>query len=205
MHTTKKEDYLNCKQVFEFKNNDIEIYIPNNSLYKDYLFSYTKSKTPKNKYDTYKILDKSTPIHKPFIISITADSVEKNLRSKALIGRIEDDKISCIKSKWEENKIVGKSKNFGDFRIVIDTVKPEIKYYSKTKEMIKFKIQDKLSGIKKYRGTINEKWVLMEYDFKTNLLTYQLDTTKNEKNQVIKIEVIDQVDNKNEINFDLSK
>ena len=71
--------------------------------------------------------------------------------------------------------------------------------------MIKFKIQDKLSGIKKYRGTINEKWVLMEYDFKTNLLTYQLDTTKNEKNQVIKIEVIDQVDNKNEINFDLSK
>ncbi len=205
MHTTKKADYLNCKQVFEFKNNDIEIYIPNNSLYKDYLFSYTKSKTPKNKYDTYKILDKSTPIHKPFIISITADSVEKNLRSKALIGRIEDDKISCIKSKWEENKIVGKSKNFGDFRIVIDTVKPEIKYYSKTKEMIKFKIQDKLSGIKKYRGTINEKWVLMEYDFKTNLLTYQLDTTKNEKNQVIKIEVIDQVDNKNEINFDLSK
>ena len=205
MHITKKRDYINCKQVFEFKNNDIEIYIPNNSLYKDYSFSYVKSKTPQNKYDTHTILDKSTPIHKPFIISIKADSVEKELRSKALIGRLEDGKLSCIKSQWKENKIIGKSNNFGNFRIVIDTVKPHVTYYKKTHQLIQFKIQDELSGIKKYRGSINDKWVLMEYDFKTNLLTYQLDDIKMKKNQIIKIEVVDKVGNKNEINFDLSE
>ena len=205
MHTTKKEDYINCKQVFEFKNNDIDIYIPNNSLYKDCLFSYEKTTNPQNKYKTHKILDKSTPIHKPFIMSIKADSVEKKLRSKALIGRIEDGKISCIKSQWKENKIIGKSNKFGDFRIVIDTVKPELKYYKKTNQLIHFKIQDKLSGIKQYRGSIDDKWILMEYDFKTNLLTYQLDSKKTRKNQIIKIEVIDKVGNKNEINFDLSE
>jgi len=183
----------------------VEIYIPNNSLYTNYLFSYTKTKTPQNKYDTHTILDKSIPTHKPFVISIKADSVEKQLRSKALIGRVEDGKISCIKSQWKENKIIGKSNNFGDFRIVIDTVKPELKYYKKTNQLIQFKIQDELSGIKQYRGSINDKWILMEYDFKTNLLTYQLDHTKTKKNQIITIEVMDKVGNKNEIHFDLSE
>jgi hypothetical protein len=35
-----------------------------------------------------------------------------------------------------------------------------------------FKITDDLSGIKTYNGFINEKWVLFEYDAKTNRIFY---------------------------------
>ena len=37
---------------------------------------------------------------------------------------------------------------------------------------LQIKITDKLSGIKKYRASINGKWILMEYDAKKNILTY---------------------------------
>ena len=45
--------------------------------------------------------------------------------------------------------------------------------------MFSFKIYDELSGIESYRGEINNKWVLMEYDFKTNIIKYQFDTISN--------------------------
>ncbi len=185
MDTKEKENYINCKQVFEFNNNNIELYIPSNSLYDNYQFSYKQTKSSDSKYLTHSIMDKSTPTHKPFIISIKDDSVEKELRSKALICRIDGGNTYCIKSQWEEGKIIGKSSKFGDFRIIIDTVKPQLAHYTKTEYMIQFKIEDTLSGIKQYNGYINNKWVLMEYDFKTNLLTYHLDSTKNYENKNI--------------------
>lgn len=203
MNTKEKENYINCKQVFEFNNNNIELYIPGNSLYDNYQFSYKQTKSTDSKYPTHSIMDKSTPTHKPFIISIKDDSVEKELRSKALISRIDGENTYCIKSQWEEGKIIGKSSNFGDFRIIIDTVKPQLAHYIKTEHMIQFKIEDTLSGIKQYNGYINNKWVLMEYDFKTNLLTYHLDSTKNYKNKNIKIQVTDLVGNKSEIDVNL--
>ena len=38
-----------------------------------------------------------------------------------------------------------------------------------------FKISDNLSVTKLYRGTMNGKWILMDYDAKSNLLTYLID------------------------------
>lgn len=37
-----------------------------------------------------------------------------------------------------------------------------------------FRITDDMSGIKSYNGFINEKWVLFEYDAKTNRIIYDL-------------------------------
>ena len=48
------------------------------------------------------------------------------------------------------------------------------KWISK-ESFLKLKIVDDLSGLSNYRATINGKWILMEYDFKTDLLTYDFD------------------------------
>jgi hypothetical protein len=37
---------------------------------------------------------------------------------------------------------------------------------------IKLRIGDNLSGIKSYTGKIDGKWVLMEWDYKTKVLSY---------------------------------
>ena len=82
--------------MFEFKNNDIEIYIPNNSLYSDVDFTFSKSST-ETKFAKYSILEETVPIHKPFVIRLNADSVSTELRSKSLIARVQDEKLHCIK------------------------------------------------------------------------------------------------------------
>ena len=61
---------------------------------------------------------------------------------------------------------------------------------------LQMKITDKGSGIKKYRGTINGKWVLMEYDSKKNLLTYNFsDKVHVSGENKFKLIVIDNVGN----------
>ncbi len=62
---------------------------------------------------------------------------------------------------------------------------------------MKVKISDDFSGIKSYRGTINGKWILFEYDPKRNLLTYDFsDKTFKLAKHELEIEVEDNVGNK---------
>ena len=124
-------------------------------------------------YPIYEILHDSIPSHKSFIISIQNNTLTPTLRSKSIIGRIVNNEIYYIKSKWKENKIIGKSNKFGAFSIFIDTIQPSIEQNKEIiNNTIQFKIKDELSGIKKYRGEIDGKWILMEYDFKTDILKY---------------------------------
>jgi len=50
---------------------------------------------------------------------------------------------------------------------------------------IRIKIGDNLSGIRSYRGTIDGKWILMEYDAKNSMLTYLFDDEKVDKGEHI--------------------
>lgn len=202
---TKKithQNIINSKQVFEFKNNDCEIYIPNHSLYRDQAFIYKKTNDSTMTYPIYQILDDSIPSHKSFIISIQANDLNKKLRKKAVIAKIKDGEVNCIKSKWKENKIIGKSNTFGTFTILIDTIKPIIKKHQQiTENDIQFLISDKLSGIKEYRAEINDKWILMEYDFKTGILKHTFNQKPQNKNHELVLSVSDHAENTETINM----
>ena len=70
----------------------------------------------------------------------------------------------------------------GDYYIKMDDVPPKIVplTISDGKNMAKqsrisFKISDNLSGIKTYNGKIDGKWVLMQWDYKTKVLSYTFD------------------------------
>lgn len=61
---------------------------------------------------------------------------------------------------------------------------------------MKIRVEDAISGVKNFRGTINGHWILMEYDAKTNTLTHDFNDgivvdTKNN----LKLIVTDNVGN----------
>ena len=86
--------------------------------------------------------------------------------------------------------------------MVIDTIKPTIEYTEEIKNnSIQFKIKDELSGIKKYRGEIDGEWILMEYDFKTNLLHHDFKKPPKQKNQTLTLSVSDYADNNETIHI----
>ncbi len=66
--------------------------------------------------------------------------------------------------KWEGDKIRFKTRSFGQFVILTDTIPPRLKPLIINKNELVFRIEDKLSGIKSYKATINDNWVLMNYD-----------------------------------------
>ena len=104
---------------------------------------------------------------------------------------------------WKGNNITVRTRSFGGYTLVIDTIPPKIvplNIYNNAdmskKWSISFKISDNFSGIKKFEGTVDGKWVLMEYDAKNNLLVHQFDSKITPGNHEIKLVVIDDVDNR---------
>ena len=69
------------------------------------------------------------------------------------------------------------------------------KWISKLSQL-KLKIKDETSGISNYRATVNGKWILMEYDYKTGLLVHNFsdDVVKDTENN-LKVIVTDNVGN----------
>lgn len=68
---------------------------------------------------------------------------------------------------WDGDKIIFKTRTFGSFTLVEDSIPPEIRPLIINSEKLVFRINDKLSGIKSYELIVNDAWVLMKYDPKT--------------------------------------
>lgn len=65
-----------------------------------------------------------------------------------------------------------------------------------TYDELKFKITDEESGIKDFRATINGKFILMEYEYKDDMLTYNFaDNVIQETENNLKLIVTDNVGN----------
>ena len=91
------------------------------------------------------------------------------------------DKFWYMGGSWKNGFLRAKVREFGDFCIIADTIKPEIKglniYPEKifnTQTTIKCTIKDKESGIKSYRGEIDGKWILMDYDYKRKIINSKI-------------------------------
>ena len=61
---------------------------------------------------------------------------------------------------------------------------------------LKLKIEDSESGIASYRATINGKFILMEYDYKKDVIVYDFEDHKlEEAENNLKVVVLDNVGN----------
>ncbi|MCF8297017.1 MAG: M23 family metallopeptidase [Saprospiraceae bacterium] len=201
----------NVKTCFEYseenvyENENLKFVLPKDALYDKVFFEYKTSTQIRGTYSKiYHLHNEFTPIHKSCDLSIKADSViPEKLQTKLLIAR-KNAKGFFVSAggKWEDGYVKTKIKNFGDYTIVADTIAPKIKaidiYSNKNvsaQKNISFKISDDFSGIKSYRGTMNEKWILMDYDAKRSLLTYTIDEKMLKGKNTFKLEVKDAKDN----------
>nr|MDQ3395075.1 M23 family peptidase [Bacteroidota bacterium] len=71
---------------------------------------------------------------------------------------------------WKDELIDFRTRNFGDFTLLTDTIPPQIKVIKASNIECRFQIKDDLSGLKSFRATIGGQWILMNYDHKRNLI-----------------------------------
>jgi hypothetical protein len=143
-------------------------------------------------------------LHLPIDVKIKAENIPAGLEEKTLIATfdIKTGEYTSTGGTYNNGWVESKIRTFGDMCIVADTIAPEIRPLSidnntlTEPNRIRFKISDKLSGIKHYEGTIDGKWVLFEYDAKRDLLTYYFDERiKKEKKHKIELLVEDHKQN----------
>ncbi len=192
------EDYIFADHATSLTKGKFSVYFPANSLYEDTYLNI------KEEGDTLKFHEDIIPLHKN--VSITADIsnyLEKD-KDRLFIGRLNyRGQPYYTNTTRNGDKLVAYTRLFGEYAVVSDTVEPVIKpinftdgkWISNQKEL-EIKITDNLSGISSYRATINGKFILMEYNYKTDVLTYDFgDAVNTETENNLKLIVIDNVGN----------
>ena len=197
----------------EFIDNGINISIPANALYNDLFFTYSAQEANHGSYSKlHNIHNKLVPLHKFINLKITPTNLPSGQKDKAVIARINESKNSfdliSYGGKWIEDQLKIRTKEFGQYGIFIDSISPTIKplNISEGKDMsgtrrIKVSIKDDFTGISKYEGSIDNKWVLFKYDAKNNLIFYNFSDKKitSNSNHTLRIRVYDNVDNMSEV------
>jgi len=120
-------------------------------------------------------------------LRIKAVNLPESLQSKVMLAQIDpaSGRIYSATGKFDDGWVEGNIRTLGSYALAVDTEAPKIvslnvadKNGKKDTSRLKFKITDNLSGIETFRGTIDGKWVLFEYDLKNNLLSYSFDKTR---------------------------
>ncbi len=195
---TKTDDYIYADHATSITKGKFSIYIPANSLYEDTYLNI------QDQGDTLKFHEDVIPIHTN--ISITADisNYKEEDKDKLFIGRLNYKGLPYYNSTTRSgDKLTAKTRTFGSYIVASDTTPPTIKpinfaedKWISNQNFLQVKITDDLSGISSYRATINGKFILMEYEYKKNVLTYNFNDNVNlEPENNFKLIVIDNVGN----------
>ena len=176
--------YMSYKTDNHFEQADLKLDIPKDAIYDDLSFEYTVTPPVRGSYSSvHHLHNENTPLHTFCTLAIKADNLPKNLVSKAVIvSVVAGNAFSSKGGTWENGWITTKIRDFGNYTVTVATEPPVIRPINifpnkkvKKQSSIMVKLNDNLSGIKTYRGTLNGKWILMDYDEKNRLLTYTFD------------------------------
>lgn len=190
--------FVLAREGATIKEGKFTIYIPPKSLYDDI---YLNIKADGNVLHFH---NDNIPIHTNVTISVDVSNYTEEDIDKVFIGKLNYKGIPYYSNTKREGNILSTQvREFGKYGLAIDTVAPKITPYNfgngkwiSNNETLKIKIEDDLSGIKSYRATVNDKWILMEYEYKNNMLTHYFsdDVLKDTENN-LKLIVTDNAGN----------
>lgn len=189
-HVKTKRD-----NIFSLEN--VTVTIPTNTFYEDFYMDFEV------KNNTVKVHRDIIPAHSSFQIAFEDSISSEKDREKMFIGLFDGKKINHYTTKRHKNTFSIYTKTLGEYRLVKDTVSPEIilakniaEKWISDRRTIHLTISDDLSGIKSYEGYLNGKWILLEYESKLKRLTHKLsDGIVAEGKNELKVIVTDNVGN----------
>ncbi|MDH7446841.1 M23 family metallopeptidase [Aquimarina sp. 2201CG14-23] len=195
---SKTPYHAQSNQNFTYSSGIFDVYIPKNSLYENTYLDIEANG------DTIKIHQDEIPMHKNMTIAFDVSNYSEADKKRLYIGRLgyRNDHY-YVKTNKKNNRFSARTRTFGTYSLFTDTEKPTIvpinvsdkKWMSKA-NFLKIKINDADSGIASYRATINGKYILMEYDYKTGMLVYDFnDQVISDTENKFKLIVLDKVGN----------
>ncbi len=187
-----------------FDKGDVSLYVPENALYEDEPVNYETF--PSNTYYSkiYSIGDPLTPVHTFMDLSIKLSNDELEDKAKYVVVSLNNKNLvnKVYACEIINGYAVAKVRELGRFAIFKDVNPPHVgplqtKNLRSTNRIV-MTMGDGMSGIKSYKGYIDDKWVLFEYDQKTGTAFCNLtveDVVKDNTMKTFKYVVTDNCNN----------
>ncbi len=191
--------YALANEATNLTEGNVSVYIPSNTLYENTYLDFKVSS------DTLKLHKDIIPLQKYITINYDISNYTEGDNDKLFIAELIGyyKRPSYLTTTRKGNILTARTNSFGTFALKTDTTPPSIKavnfqdgkWLSKYR-YLKVKISDDLSGISNYRATVNGKWILMEYNYKTGELTHDFnDNVITDTKNNLKVIVTDNVGN----------
>lgn len=188
------------------EENEFTFSSPAEAFYENHIFKWKSTPPSGNKLSsTIVLMDRFTPIHKVCTLAIKPTATISDPSKIVMVREKSDGKLAVIATKWNGTAFEGETKDFGTYYLLRDTVAPVVRGSNfdvkgiqtdfSAMKSIQIKIGDNLSGIKTYRGTIDGKWVLFEYEPKKDLLTHTFESGTAKGKHELELVVTDACDN----------
>jgi hypothetical protein len=177
---------------YNFDNHEIVFKTDSNSLLDDLFLRLEVKQNPNSKY--YAINSVNEYLRNPVQITLKNATQKLDKRNLHVYSISESGKKNFVGGEWNGNDIQFKTRNFGTFVIEEDNVEPEVIPLKVDGGQLRFKITDKLSGIRDFEAYVNNEWVLMRYEHKQNLIWSEKFTNQTFKGKVI-LKVFDNAGN----------
>jgi Peptidase family M23 len=153
---------------------------------------------------TYLVSEDRSPMHYSMTVSIKPINLPDSLKNKAFVAYCPRSGGKTYNSggTWKEDGfLTTKNTQFGSYSIMTDLTPPTIQALSFQYDMrksgkISFKIKDNYEtegsaeGLT-YRATIDDKWFLMEFDSKTDVLFHKFENDEMLGEHVLRLSVKD--------------
>lgn len=196
---TNFENILDPSKDYLFDLEDKSVYFPKKSF-----FDPVDVKI-ESQGDTLYVGKNKYPLRNTYEVKYKVPQGDSLTLTQSFLAFVNDKGNTGFFTNYEKEGFwQGKSKTLGSYVISRDSVAPTIKavnfksgQWLSNYSFLRFKISDDYSGLKKFRGEINGRWIRLEHEPKNNTLIYDFsDLEFKEALHELTIEAEDQVGNK---------
>lgn len=195
---------FSCNTKQNFQEGDLLISISDSSFFNDYYFKSNSIGSNLFLSPVYNFTSSEIYLNKGIHFKLPYNSKSLIPANKQCLVLVNGNQVKqYLGGKIEGLYVMAESKTTQSVALFYDTVAPILKPLAwikntktiKTRKRIGFAVSDNLSGIDLYRIEINGKWVLSEFDHKSQSIYFENNINYWQKQNEIKVEVLDKQGN----------
>ncbi|EAQ41555.1 M23 family metallopeptidase [Polaribacter sp. MED152] len=192
--------FIASKKFNKFSSNKVTVAFPKNSFYEDLYLDF------KVEDGIAQVHNSTVPLDKNFTLTFDVSDYDEAEKQQLYIASLAYPKYPRYQyTRKKDSTFFTTSKTLGNYTLLIDNERPKIsllyfkdQQWISNSKTIQVKITDVGSGIKNWRATIDGEWILMQYNHKKKILTYNFSDKKLVGSKhIFKLVVQDNVGNTN--------
>lgn len=172
-HAIATENYLPWYLSHEIFHERIHLEIPRGELFQNIFLQISEEDAPDAVSPRYKM--DVHPLRNKARLSIYVSDTLSISPEKYYMRRITRKGASSVGGLYLNGKVTASIRVLGSYDVAVDTIAPRVKPHNEKRweqsGVLSFAISDKGSGIKNFKGTIDGKFVLVEYNGMRGRLT----------------------------------